>query len=123
MDDNFKLDGYSFIYADPHKCGAILREQRVTQNMTQRQVALRAGVTIRQYQNFESDARNIRTASFILTCRILEALNMDIARFYHGEYAIGEETYTGDDGKLHYKKTGRGVDEDVTEENPEQDPK
>ena len=78
-----ELNGYSLVYLDAHKPGAILREQRVTQNLTQHQVALKAGITIRQYQKFESDERNLRTASFQLACRVLEALNMDIAGFYH----------------------------------------
>ena len=78
-----------YIYATPSNSGAILRRQRTTLNLTQRQVALRAGITIRQYQNFESDARNIMTASFILACRILEALELDIGRFYRGEYEDG----------------------------------
>ena len=80
-----------YIYATPSNSGAILRRQRTNKNLTQRQVALRAGITIRQYQNFESDARNIRTASFILACRILEALGLDIGRFYRGEYGDGGE--------------------------------
>lgn len=111
-----KLDGYRFVYLDEHKPGAIIREQRVTQNMTQRQVALKANITIRQYQTFESNQRNLRTASFLLACRVLDALNMNIDDFYHGRYCIGEETYTAEDGKLHYVKTGRAVDDDVAEE-------
>ena len=54
------LNGFSFVYLDKSKPGAILREQRVTQNMTQRQVAEKAKITIRQYQTFESNQRNLR---------------------------------------------------------------
>lgn len=115
------LNGYSFVYLDKSKPGAILREQRVTQNMTQRQVAEKAKITIRQYQTFESNQRNLRTASFLLACRVLDALNMNIDDFYHGGYCIGEETYMAEDGKFHYVKTGRAVDEDVTEEDETED--
>lgn len=86
----------------------------MTQNMTQQQVATNAKITLQQYQKFESDARNIRTASFQLACRVLRALNMDIEKFFDGEYCFGEEIYA-EDGKLKFKKTGRDINEDVEE--------
>ena len=104
--------GFCLCHVDNKKMGGILREQRVTQNMTQQQVADKAKITLQQYQKFESDARNIRTASFQLTCRVLEALKMDIAAFYHGDYSIGEEIFI-EKGMMKYKRTGRGIDEDA----------
>lgn len=106
------LSGYQLCHLDDKKPGEILREQRVTQNMTQVQVATKARITLQQYQKFESDARNIRTASFQLACRVLRALNMDIERFFDGGYSIGEEIYA-EDGKLKYQKTGRDIHDDV----------
>ena len=52
------------------------------------------------------------TCSFQLACRIIEALEMNISDFYHGEYALGEEIYNSPEG-LRYAKTGKLIDEDV----------
>ena len=90
------LSGYRLGHLNDRKPGEILREQRVTQNMTQQQVASKAKITLQQYQKFENNSRNIKTASFQLACRVLEALNMDIAAFFHGAYAFGEEVYAED---------------------------
>ena len=110
-----KLDGYKICHLDEKKSGAILREQRVTQNMTQQQVATKAKISLQQYQKFESDARNIRTASFQIACRVLCALNMDIGKFFDGDYCFGEEVYLAGGGRLRYRKTGRDVEENVGE--------
>lgn len=107
------LTGYSIIHMDK-TAGSILREQRVTQRMTQAQVAEKAKITLQQYQKFENGSRNIRTASFQLACRVLKALNMDIERFFDGDYVIGEEIYA-EKGKLKYKKSGLSVDDDIPE--------
>lgn len=106
------LTGYQICHVNDQKPGSILREQRVTQNMTQQQVATKAKITLQQYQKFESDARNIRTASFQLACRVLKALNMDIERFFNGDYCLGEEL-TEKDGKLCYAKTGWDIRDNV----------
>ena len=110
------MSGYHIAHLDDRKPGEILREQRVTQNLTQQQVASKAKITLQQYQKFENSSRNIRTASFQLACRVLEALNMDITAFFHGDYSIGEEVYA-EGGNLKFKKTGRGINEDVTKTN------
>ena len=57
--------------------------------LTQQQVADKAKINYRQYQKFESGERNIMTASFQLTCRVIKALNMDIEKFYNGDYTLG----------------------------------
>ncbi len=63
----------------PHgKDYLILRERRVTSGLTQQQVADKAGVKLQQYQKFESGERNLRTASFQIACKVLEALDLDI---------------------------------------------
>ena len=106
------LDGYQIAHAQRNPSAAILREQRITQKMTQVQVAEKAKITLQQYQKFENGSRNIRTASFQLACRVLKALNMDIERFFEGGYCIGEEIYA-EDGKLKYKKTGLDIHDDM----------
>ena len=95
-----------------NKMDDILREKRVVQGLTQQQVADRAKISLRQYQSFESGERNIRTASFQLACRVIEALGMDPTKFFHGDYVIGEEVLLGGDGLI-YAKTGKNINEDV----------
>lgn len=89
----------------------ILYEKRIMLGLTQKQVAEKAGVVLQQYQKFESGERNIMTCSFQLACRIIEALEMDISKFYHGEYSIGEEVYWSESG-LRYKRTSELVSDD-----------
>lgn len=47
-------------------------------------------ITLRQYQRLESGERNILTSSFGLACRVIEALDMDVSKFYHGDYYLEE---------------------------------
>ncbi len=105
------MEGYRIVFA-PGKTDGLLRERRVTSGLTQQQVADKAGIKLQQYQKFESGERNLRTASFQLACRVLEALDMDIVKFFHGGYAWGEERYLDSEG-WKYKKTGKLVDEDI----------
>ena len=67
---------------------AVLSERRQMLRMTQQEVADRANITLRQYQRLESGERNILTPSFGLACRVIEALDMDVSKFYHGDYYI-----------------------------------
>lgn len=111
--ESFDLSGFRLchVHGDMH---SVLFEQRVIRGLTQREVADRAGISIQQYQKFERGARNIMTSSFTTACKVIEALELDITRFYHDEYVIGEEIYLIGK-KLYYKKTGKPVDEDVGE--------
>ena len=102
---DFSASGFQIIHPEKKK-GAILREKRVTQNLTQQQVADKAGIRLQQYQRLENNERNI------MTCRVIEALGMDISDFYHGEYIFGEEVYMDKEG-MKYVKTGRLTSEDV----------
>ena len=111
---DFDLSGYQICHLDDDM-HSVLYKQRVIHGMTQKQVAEKAKITLQQYQKFESGARNIMTCSFRIACRVIEALEMNISDFYHGEYVIGEEVYLVGK-KLYYKKTNRPVDEDVTDE-------
>ena len=73
---------------------AVLSERRQMLRMTQQEVADRANITLRQYQRLESGERNILTCSFGLACRVIEALDMDVSKFYHGDYYLEEEVKT-----------------------------
>ncbi len=106
-----ELTGFSLCHLDDDM-HSVLREKRVILGLTQKQVAEKANMVLQQYQKFESGERNIMTCSFQTTCRILEALEIDITDFYHGEYTIGEEVYNSADG-LHYVKTGKSIEDDV----------
>jgi len=113
--ENFNLDGFQIVHTVEYdNGGSILREKRVILGLTQKQVAEKAKVPLASYQRFESGERNIRTASFQLACRVIEALGMDVSDFYHGEYVLGEKIVTSKEG-LRYKKTGKLIEEDVAE--------
>ncbi len=98
------LDGFQTIIPT---AAAVLSERRQILRMTQQEVADRANITLRQYQRLESGERNILT-SFGLACRVIEALDMDVSKFYHGGYYL-EELKTiegkrfGDRGKHQFK--------------------
>ena len=105
------MEGYRIVFA-PGKTDGLFRERRVTNGLTQQQVADKAGIKLQQYQKFESGEINLRTASFQLACKVLEALDLDIVKYFHGEYAWGEERYLDAEG-WKYKKTGKLVTEDI----------
>lgn len=60
---DFDLSGFQTVHLEK-KNGSILREKRVVLGLTQKDVAERAKITLRQYQKFESGERNIMTCSF-----------------------------------------------------------
>ncbi len=105
------MDGFVIVHTQDRNDG-LLREQRVIKGLTQQQVADKAKIKLQQYQKFESGERNLRSASFQIACRVLEALDLDIAKFYHGEYVFGEERFLDTEG-WRYKKTGNLVTEDI----------
>lgn len=85
------LDGFQTIIPT---AAAVLSEKRQILRLTQQEVADRAKITLRQYQRLESGERNILTSSFGLACRVIEALDMDVSKFYHGDYYLEEEVKT-----------------------------
>ena len=111
--ENFSLDGYKLVHMSNK---GILQERRVILGMTQKQVAEKAKIPLQSYQRFESGDRNIKTASFQVACRVLEALELDIAGFFHGDYVFGERLLDSKEG-LRYEKTDKLIEEDVTEDN------
>lgn len=85
------LDGFQTIIPT---AAAVLSGKRQILRLTQQEVADRAKITLRQYQRLESGERNILTSSFGLACRVIEALDMDVSKFYHGDYYLEEEVKT-----------------------------
>ena len=76
------------------KVNELLREKRIEQNMTLKAVAEKAGIALRQYQRYESGERDLLAASFVVTCNVLEVLEIDIKDFFHSyndkaEYEVG----------------------------------
>ena len=69
----------------------ILKNARDKLGMTQQQVANEARVQLRQYQRFESNERNLSSSSFYIACRILDALQLDIASYAHGKYILASD--------------------------------
>lgn len=112
--DKFSLDGFQIVHFDNK---SILQERRVILGITQKQVAEKAKIPLQSYQRFESGDRNIKTASFQVACRVLEALELNIADFFHGEYVLGERLLDSKEG-LRYEKTGKLINEDVVEDTP-----
>lgn len=102
MDTKFRMDGHRIVHPTT---ASILHEWRILHGLTQAQVAEKAGITQQQYSYFESGKRDLRRSSFTTACKVLEALNMDIVRFYHGEYVFGAELYTDNEGNTRYKET------------------
>ena len=90
MNDDI-LDGFQILHP---RAVSILSEKRQILKLTQQEVADRAKITLRQYQRLESGERNIMTSSFRLACRVIEALDMDASKFYHGDYYLEEEVKT-----------------------------
>ena len=76
------LSGYQMCHLSNNMNG-VLRERRVVLGLTQQQVADRAGIKLQQYQKFESGERSILTASFVIACKVLNALKINIEDFYN----------------------------------------
>ena len=74
----------------------ILKERRINLRLTQQEVAEKAKILPQQYQKFESGERKIESATFQTACKIIEALDMDITKFYHGEYSFSNYKITLD---------------------------
>lgn len=74
----------------------ILKERRINLRLTQQEVAEKAKILPQQYQKFENGERKIESATFQTACKIIEALDMDITKFYHGEYSFSNDKITLD---------------------------
>lgn len=93
---------------------AVLRQRRQVLEMTQQEVADKAGVNLQQYRKFECGEREIKKASFYVACKVIKALEMDIDGFYNGDYCLSDEVYESAEG-LRYKSTGRLISDNIEE--------
>jgi len=60
-----------------HQNNTLLKERRVSKEMTQQQVADRAGLNMRHYQMFENGKREITNASFRLVMAVCDAMDIE----------------------------------------------
>ena len=88
----------------------ILKKRRKQLGLTLQEVADRAGISIKQYQRFESGDRELASASFSTTFQVLRALELDTEKYAAGEYEIKELIYRGHDGKLYNFETDEPVE-------------
>lgn len=70
----------------------ILKDTRTELGLTQQQIADKAKIQLRQYQRFESGERNLSSSSFNIACRVIEALELNVSDYFHGEYVLGDKT-------------------------------
>jgi transcriptional regulator with XRE-family HTH domain len=110
--ENISLDGFQIAHM---KNDGILRERRIFLGLTQKCVAEKAKVPLQSYQRFESGDRDIKTASFQVACRVIEALELNISDFFQGKYVLGERLLGSKEG-LRFEKTGNLINEDIVEE-------
>jgi len=116
MIKEISLDGFQTIHPDDR---GILYERRLVLGLTQKQVAERAKMPLSSYQRFESGDRKLSSATFNMACRVLEALEIDIAAYFHGDYVFGEPMVETSNG-LCYKTGGHPVGVDISEESENQ---
>lgn len=107
--ETFSYDGYQIIH--PNDRG-ILYERRQILRLTQKEVAERAGISQQAYHRFESGERKLKNASFQTACKILEALELDIADYYHDKYILGEPLKDSPEGPR-YTSTGRLISDTI----------
>ena len=69
----------------------ILRDYREKLGLTQQQVADKAKIQLRQYQRFEAGERTLSSSSCNIACRVIDALGLDITKYHHGDYILGDE--------------------------------
>ena len=68
--------------------GMLIR-QREKLGLTQEEVAKRAGITLKQYQNYESpEGREFSSSSMKIVEAVLTVLELDPTSFAKGDYAL-----------------------------------
>lgn len=60
----------------------VIKEHREHLGMTQQQVANEVGITVRQYQRYESGEKSIYSASFQIGVRLFKVLKLEIKEFF-----------------------------------------
>lgn len=66
----------------------MLIKQREKLGLSQEETAKKAGITLKQYQKFESGDRNISSSTFRIVNAVLTALELDITAFDNGDYTL-----------------------------------
>jgi transcriptional regulator with XRE-family HTH domain len=66
----------------------MLINQREKLGLSQEDVAVKSGISLEQYQKFESGNRNISSSTFRIVHAVLTALELDISAFNKGEYVF-----------------------------------
>ena len=90
--------------------GIVLKKRRRQLGLTQQEVAEKADINIKQYQRFETGERELTDASFMTTCQVLKALEMDAGKYATGEYEIKELIYRGHDDRLYNYDTDEPIE-------------
>lgn len=81
-DETEEIDGLDgMVFHTIHPNHATLSYRREELCMTQQAVADAAGITLRQYQRFESGERNMSSASLRIGLSICHVLKLDPCRF------------------------------------------
>ena len=88
----------------------VLKKRRNQLGLTQQEVAEKAGINIKQYQRFETGERELTDASFMTTCQVLKALEMDAGKYAAGEYEIQELLYRDYDNRLYHYETDERIE-------------
>ena len=60
----------------------VIKEHRERLGMTQQQVANEIGITVRQYQRYESGEKSIYSASFQIGVKLFKVLKLEIKEFF-----------------------------------------
>jgi len=66
----------------------VLIRQREKLGLTQEDVAAKAGLTLKQYQQFESHDRKLSSSSFRIVYAVISALELDLTTFKRGGYGL-----------------------------------
>lgn len=65
-----------------NEISSIIKKHREYLGMTQQQVANEVGITVRQYQRYESGEKSIYSASFQVGVRLFKILRLEIKEFF-----------------------------------------
>lgn len=72
------INGFEMIESE----STIIKNHREYLGMTQQQVANEVGITVRQYQRYESGEKSIYSASFQIGIRLFKVLRLEVKEFF-----------------------------------------
>jgi len=73
---------YYMVLNNDNEFSYIIKKHREDLGMTQQQVANEVGITVRQYQRYESGEKSICSASFQIGVRLFKILRLEIKEFF-----------------------------------------